>query len=455
VFHSKAVSIRWPTPVPDDDPAGPWLPEPQHRGPVALTWLLLVAMSYTGQNVVCVPLGAGAEKVGNRLLSKFRHAKKAGPARLRFSRAVASAHAVSPGLSAADALIGLDSPTRQRSTASAARDDSVDTIRGIAVILMVAGHVIGDSSTSGMSVPDDSGWHHAYLSLQWLRMPLFTVISGYVYDLRPIRAGATAKFAQGKVRRLLVPYFFVSTLFVLIQSVVPGVHGHLSLTALPGILVNPYAHFWYLYALAWVFFVVGVADRFGGLSTVRRWAVGLGIAIVLSGSSPFGTPIFAIAQTYYLLPYFLLGVGLHRYGALLNAGRTLFVVFPLLVIGVLLHEASLFDWWEPTELQGWLLTTFLGMIGTVALLRIRFSWRPLARIGAYSYGIYLLHVFGTAGARIGLYRVGIGAKGTVFVVALVAGVLLPILFELAIDQVPVLRLLMLGKSPRAGIAQTS
>jgi peptidoglycan/LPS O-acetylase OafA/YrhL len=91
------------------------------------------------------------------------------------------------------------------------------------------------------------------------------------------------------------------------------------------------------------------------------------------------------------------------------------------------------------------------MIGAVALLQARFLWRPLARVGTYSYGIYLLHVFGTAGARIGLTRAGIGARGAVFAVALASGIALPILVELAIDQVPALRLLVLGKSARGGI----
>jgi fucose 4-O-acetylase-like acetyltransferase len=334
-----------------------------------------------------------------------------------------------------------------------ARDQSIETVRGIAVILMVAAHVIGDSANSGMLVSDDSSWRHAYLSFQWLRMPLFTVVSGYVYDLRPIRRGLVTKFAQGKARRLLIPYFFVSASFIFIQSVVPGVHEHLSYTALPRILVNPYGHFWYLYALAWVFFVVAAADLAGGLSTPRRWLAGLGLAILLSEWSPFATPLFAVSEAYYLLPYFLFGLGLHRYAALFSTRRAVLVAMPLLAVGIAFQQASLLHVWKPTDLQYWLLNTFLGITGAFALFRIRFSWGPLAKIGTYSYGIYLLHVFGTAGARIGLNRAGIGAKGPIFFGALVAGIALPILLEQVIDQVPTLRLLVLGKSTPGQIAE--
>ncbi len=158
------------------------------------------------------------------------------------------------------------------------------------------------------------------------------------------------------------------------------------------------------------------------------------------------TPRFAVAEAYYLLPYFLLGLGLHRYAFALNTRRAVFVALPLLTMGVLLHQGSLFDLWEPTGLQQWLLNTLLGMVGGVALVGIRVSWRPVARIGTYSYGIYLLHVFGTAGARMGLTRVGIVAQGPVFVLALASGLVLPVLFEELVDQVPMLRLLVFGKS---------
>ena len=60
------------------------------------------------------------------------------------------------------------------------KDLHVETLRGLAILLMVAGHVIGNDSTHGMRVDDSSVWRSAWVSLEFLRLPLFTFLSGVV-----------------------------------------------------------------------------------------------------------------------------------------------------------------------------------------------------------------------------------------------------------------------------------
>ena len=56
-----------------------------------------------------------------------------------------------------------------------------DTVRGLACLALLAYHVVGPDQTSGMRLPDGSAWHLAMNSLDFLRMPVFTVLSGYFY----------------------------------------------------------------------------------------------------------------------------------------------------------------------------------------------------------------------------------------------------------------------------------
>lgn len=48
---------------------------------------------------------------------------------------------------------------------------SVETLRGIAIILVVMGHVIGSKSSGGMRVGDDSIYRYLYCLLENIRMP--------------------------------------------------------------------------------------------------------------------------------------------------------------------------------------------------------------------------------------------------------------------------------------------
>ena len=71
-------------------------------------------------------------------------------------------------------------PTPQLLTGTRTKELSIETLRGLAIVLMVMGHVIGSKSNGGLQVSDDSWYRYFYLTLSPLRMPLFTVISGYV-----------------------------------------------------------------------------------------------------------------------------------------------------------------------------------------------------------------------------------------------------------------------------------
>lgn len=63
---------------------------------------------------------------------------------------------------------------------------SVETLRGLAIILVVMGHVIGNTPNAGLLVGDDTYYRIAYNFFIPLRLCLFTVISGYVYALFPV-----------------------------------------------------------------------------------------------------------------------------------------------------------------------------------------------------------------------------------------------------------------------------
>lgn len=103
-----------------------------------------------------------------------------------------------------------------------AKDPNIETLRGLAILLVVAGHVIGIDATGGMKVADDSLWRYLYASLQYVRMPLFTAISGWVYALHPVAAHEAGTFMFKKARRLLLPMICVGTLYFLIQYITPG-----------------------------------------------------------------------------------------------------------------------------------------------------------------------------------------------------------------------------------------
>ena len=86
---------------------------------------------------------------------------------------------------------------------------SMDTVRGLACLMIVALHVVGDTGNNGLHLPMTSDWHYAMKSIEFLRIPLFTALSGYLYAGSRVTTGTFLIFWRKKIRRLGVPLVFV------------------------------------------------------------------------------------------------------------------------------------------------------------------------------------------------------------------------------------------------------
>ncbi|MEN9904616.1 MAG: hypothetical protein RLZZ555_1181 [Pseudomonadota bacterium] len=299
----------------------------------------------------------------------------------------------------------------------------VQTLRGLAIMLLVLYKVVGTDPDVGLEVADGPlRWFND--GLAYLRMPLFTLLSGLVYGRRPFRAGDDDKaFLLGKARRLLLPMLVVGTLFALLQWHTPGTHGQNSDWRLLHIV--PVNHLWYCEALCWIFLLVWLLD---GQACIRRpmdfslaW-----LAAALAYLYLPGTPLLAIEGTLYLLPYFLAGLAIARFGAwdALEGwqARTLLLLPALLAVwqlGVPTYHSDRRN----------LLTLLAGLslCGLVLGLRLRWDW--LARLGNSSYPIFLYHIFFTAASRIALERLGVQSLEVKLLAGLALGLLGPMLFE--------------------------
>ena len=93
-----------------------------------------------------------------------------------------------------------------------------------------------------------------------------------------------------------------------------------------------------------------------------------------------------------------------------------------------------------------LIVLVIGFSGVMALIYFTPRWRPLERLGAYSFTIYLLHPFAVAPSRKILQALDARSGSNPVWRGLVVGVLAPIVFEHLARRVPIARLLLLGQS---------
>ena len=323
------------------------------------------------------------------------------------------------------------------------KDNSIETLRGLAILLVIAGHVIGNTGNRGMQVADDSIWRYFYYSLVMIRMPLFTVISGYVYAMRPVESGKETRFIKGKFRRIILPMVFVGALQYLFKVFAPGVNQEVEIQDIWRIAFFSFDHFWFLQSIFIIFLIVTALDSFKLMQTIERWFIVLIAVSVLFLLIPIKTVFFSISGAIFLFPFFIFGYGMNRFK--LDTKKPYFIVALILTAaGVLVHQLNWYNVISINVGNYSPLGLVVGIAGTFCLFYIRKDIKILTRLGYYAYGIYLFHVFGSAGSRVFLGFLGITNDILLFTIGLIFGIFVPIVIEQIIELNKITRRLFLG-----------
>ncbi|MET0657370.1 MAG: acyltransferase [Steroidobacteraceae bacterium] len=331
---------------------------------------------------------------------------------------------------------------------SAEESQRVQMARGIACFLLVAFHVIGAQATSGLHVADDSGYRLFTNLLAYVRMPLFTFLSGFVYAYRPVKPGDEDHFAVKKLRRLGIP-FLVATTLMYLGHLVAGDRVMPELAEAWRVYVVPIDHLWFVSSLLGIFGLVIALEAFGALHTLQRWAVVFAVAVagyLLIPRAPMD--VLGLNELPYLLPYFLAGLAANRFRAMFFSANCLHVLLALFIVMQAAYSAFVL-----THMQGSLDVTVshtvTGLVIGVAAGICALRWLPrvsvVQSIGTHSYAIYLYHPVFVAVARLGLKHME-PPLAAQFWVGMLVGILGPMMLVLAVARIPWAQLLLVGTS---------
>lgn len=314
-------------------------------------------------------------------------------------------------------------PHTADSLAGAGRIDALDGFRALAVTVVVVYHYlyfwISASKGTDLLANDDAFARLPLVSIGFLGVHLFFVVSGFVVLLTLEKSKSLRQFLTNRVIRLWPPLILFGTLtFVIVNAWGPpslrvGVWEYLlSIILLPphhvGALVGADGWTWLdgVYWSLWVevrfYILVGAMYFFRPASILSLWmgyevaTMGLGIAAAYDlGGRPIDLLEGFLFQPY--VPYFSFGMAAY----MVRAGRGSRRVHLLALLAVC-HLALL--WLLRIDSPQFRINGFAQyLFGDIAILVLFyfFAWRnlvasffssaPVVRMGRASYGIYLLH----------------------------------------------------------------
>jgi len=300
------------------------------------------------------------------------------------------------------------------------RIEWLDTAKGIAIFLVVLGHVLRGLPDAGAN---DTRWE-GFLD-SWIytfHMPVFFLLSGLFIE------GSVAKpfgrFLDGKLRTIMYPYFVWSVL----QELMRAASGAASVGEIWRIVYQPVMQFWFLYVL----FLLGLA--YVAMRKVRlpAWTFGA-LAIALYILPQFGVNLGTWGVVYMAALngiYFAAGAlaGPDRLMARFEAARTelliLFSVAIYILLGVVVDAGVQRGAWVKP------LVGFLGIAATLALSNALFRLnlcRFLLGWGRLSLEIFVAHTIFSAGVREFLLRLHVTNVAVHVIAGVAVGVAGPIL----------------------------
>lgn len=327
----------------------------------------------------------------------------------------------------------------------------VQTMRGGACLLLVAFHAIGSTAASGLHVANDSAFRLATNLFVHVRMPLFTFLSGLVYAWRPLRTGDERRFLGKKLRRLGVPLIVTSTMLYVLHTAMH--HPVPALSSLWTIYVFPYWHLWFAQALLLVFTVLIALESLGALATFPRFLAVFATAVLLYFAAPFEIHnVMGVHNATYLFPFFLCGLGAHRFRGQLRSRPALLATMLCLTLAQGFHTGQVLTG-SPAPIDPVAhrspLSLLIGMSASLCALAVLPKVSVLARIGASSYPIYLYHPVFVASVMVLAAGHLAAPTSVLFIVAGAAGVAGPMLVDRLAGLHPAGPLLLAGQGPAA------
>lgn len=312
---------------------------------------------------------------------------------------------------------------------------NLDTLRGLACLMIVALHVIGADPTDGLQLAADSGWHQVMNNLEFIRLPLFTCLAGIFYGALPAARLGWAGFMSRKLQQFLPPLIFATLVFWSLRRAIYGVDESLFLAFVEG-----YLHLWYLDALLMMFAAAAAADLLAG-SRPHLLLLAAAVSAALYLMLPH-VEVLHLRNTLFLFPFFVFGALLYRSHEFISHRGALLLALPLTAVYPYAYYL-LGDALPGTALDA-VLTWTSGAAATVVLLRLMPRIGLLEIISIYSFTIYLWHPLASAMARTAVATFGIAPTWLSFSIGLVAGVGVPMAIHRIADRLPVLGRLLKG-----------
>ena len=298
----------------------------------------------------------------------------------------------------------------------------LDALKGFAIFTVVLGHCVTDCLASNTFPKDKEMLQRVYDFIYSFHMPLFFLISGYLFYLTK-----SYRKYEIKVIDFMIIYLLWNVLTWFLKFfMADAVNNPVTLQNLMTIFYIPLQQYWYLYSLIIFYLIFSIFN-------IRKINIKVLIFMLFIAvfSKYYNLEISIVKNTLFHMFFFALGGYLNN----INLGiknnliyNSSFVI--ICILNCILYICNIHVFKNP-----FMAVVNQLVVASSASLLLVFIFNKYKRLktskmfmlfGQYSLQIYLVHCFITAGTRFGLRYLNIVNLPLYFILGTLLGLLIPI-----------------------------
>ncbi|GKX66103.1 acyltransferase family protein [Inconstantimicrobium mannanitabidum] len=282
------------------------------------------------------------------------------------------------------------------------RYKELDTLKGIGILLVLLGHSFIVYPINVIDHNQTSQLIHAYIYS--FHMPLFFIISGFLYNVARTKQQSYKDFAVNKAKRLLIPYFFITIVDMIPRMLLPALVNQKTdfVDAIEKIVISG-GFIWFIYTLFFVFMIFHLIKGIFNLSYGKYVFLAVLIMLDLFKDNIPHIELFTMNKVIFYLIFFSIGYIIKdNYDMIKNVlSKNVIVILAAIIF---LLTAFRYDTNEVLSIIIPFLGIYIAWFICLKLKEGKIS-KFLQECGQFSLQIYVLEGFFLVGCRVILIKI--------------------------------------------------
>lgn len=308
----------------------------------------------------------------------------------------------------------------------------IDLVKGIAIGLVVIGHMLRGFVSSGMYSEYKNIFIYIDYTIYSFHMPLFFIISGALFknSKKLENMNQYFLFIKKKVILLAIPYFVFSWIQIVIKLIMSNsVNNKVNIMDFFTIIFNPIEQFWFLYSLMIIFIIMGFIDI--KIKSEQIKFIIIILSFLLANYTIIDLGILGNAISNII--YFYIGEKIIENKERIKINNN--IIISLLALYIILNLAIYNFKFSQNIL---IISRFImAVVASLTIITIckKFQYNDkniiyvFKILGKHSMAIYLLHIILGSGIRIVLLKLSINSLIVQVILGLIFAIIIPILLE--------------------------